>query len=86
MSNDNLIETQDLSVGFPVGGKIFNKRTLMAVNRWLSAVNTSYSPEFVLSNLARDLQTAGYNLTNTELKDMELKVLGDVPKAKTLTS
>ncbi|WP_425082550.1 ABC transporter ATP-binding protein [Ruegeria arenilitoris] len=32
MSNDNLIETQDLSVGFPVGGKIFNKRTLMAVN------------------------------------------------------
>ncbi|CUK18703.1 Stage 0 sporulation protein KE [Ruegeria denitrificans] len=32
MSNDNLIETQDLSVGFPVGGKIFNKSTLMAVN------------------------------------------------------
>ncbi|WP_170518255.1 ABC transporter ATP-binding protein [Ruegeria atlantica] len=32
MSNDNLIETQDLSVGFPVGGKIFNKSVLMAVN------------------------------------------------------
>ncbi len=33
MSGDNLIETHDLSVGFPVGGKVFNKRVLKAVNK-----------------------------------------------------
>ncbi|WP_298855470.1 ABC transporter ATP-binding protein [uncultured Ruegeria sp.] len=32
MSTENLIETKDLSVGFPVGGKIFNKSVLKAVN------------------------------------------------------
>lgn len=33
MSDQNLIETKDLSVGFPIGGKIFNKRVLKAVNK-----------------------------------------------------
>lgn len=32
MSNDILIETKDLSVEFPIGGKIFNKSVLKAVN------------------------------------------------------
>ncbi|EEE35988.1 oligopeptide ABC transporter, ATP-binding protein [Rhodobacteraceae bacterium KLH11] len=33
MSETHLIETHNLSVGFPVGGKIFNKRVLKAVNQ-----------------------------------------------------
>jgi oligopeptide/dipeptide ABC transporter ATP-binding protein len=33
MSENNLIETKDLSVGFPVGGQIFNKSVLKAVNK-----------------------------------------------------
>ncbi len=33
MSGDTLIETNGLSVGFPVGGKVFNKRVLKAVNK-----------------------------------------------------
>ncbi|WP_170574542.1 ABC transporter ATP-binding protein [Ruegeria atlantica] len=32
MNSDTLIETKNLSVGFPVGGKLFNKRVLKAVN------------------------------------------------------
>jgi len=37
-------------------------RGLASVNRWLSSVNTSYSPEFMISNFARDFQTAKLNL------------------------
>jgi hypothetical protein len=37
-------------------------RAFGAVNRVFSLMRTTYSPEFVLSNFARDLQTAGVNL------------------------
>ncbi|WP_319544438.1 oligopeptide/dipeptide ABC transporter ATP-binding protein [Ruegeria conchae] len=32
MSSEYLIQTRDLSVGFPVGGQLFNRRVLKAVN------------------------------------------------------
>lgn len=51
------------------------------VMRVLAGLYTSWSPEFVISNVARDLQTAGYNLTSTELEDVKLKVLTRVPMA-----
>ena len=35
-------------------------------NRFLSAVNTSYNPEFVISNFTRDLQTALANIVGEE--------------------
>lgn len=54
---------------------------LLIVNRGLAALNTSLSPEFVISNFFRDWQTAGYNLTDTELKDMKARVLRRVPSA-----
>lgn len=50
-------------------------QSLLTVNRYLAAINTSLSPEFVISNLIRDWQTAAYNLTDTELRDMKAKVL-----------
>jgi hypothetical protein len=37
-------------------------RSLATVNRWMSALNTSYSPEFMISNFFRDIQTAMLNL------------------------
>jgi len=37
-------------------------RTMASINRVLSALNTSYSPEFLISNLSRDVQTAILNL------------------------
>lgn len=54
---------------------------LGTVNRYLSMVNTSLSPEFILSNLARDLQTASIHLEDTELKGMQKKVVKQVPAA-----
>lgn len=54
---------------------------LLMINRFLAALNTSLSPEFVISNFFRDWQTAGYNLTNTELRDMKGKVLRNTPRA-----
>jgi hypothetical protein len=56
-------------------------RTLMSLNRFLSAMNTNYNIEFFISNPARDVQTAAYNLTSTELEGMELKIMADFPKA-----
>jgi hypothetical protein len=37
-------------------------RATAAYNRFLSSVNTSYSPEFMISNMLRDVQTAILNL------------------------
>ena len=54
---------------------------LLSLNRILSAVNTSYNPEFIVSNLARDLQTAMINLNATDANNMKMAILKDVAKA-----
>jgi hypothetical protein len=56
-------------------------RTFGAINRFLSAINTSYSPEFVISNALRDLQTASINLSGEKVKGMVRGVLKDYPAA-----
>lgn len=56
-------------------------KTLSTVNRWLAIVNTSANPEFIISNFARDIQTAGYNINDTQAKNMKVKVFKDVFKA-----
>lgn len=56
-------------------------RRLAGLNRFLSHINTGWNPEFVISNFARDIQTAGYNLQNTELKNRTMTVMKDVPNA-----
>ena len=56
-------------------------RGLLALNRILSAVNTSFNPEFIVSNLARDLQTAMINLNATDANKMKMAILKDVFKA-----
>lgn len=43
-------------------------RMVGKLNRWLSSVNTTYNPAFVLPNLAKDLETA---LVNVQQYDME---------------
>ncbi len=64
-------------------------RKLGAVNRVLSSLNTSYNPEFVVGNFARDVQTAVLNLMAEQSRD-DGKALGekiakqtvkDIPKA-----
>lgn len=51
------------------------------VNRWLSAANTSFNPEFVITNAFRDIQTAGVNLAGVDVKGIELGTLKDYFKA-----
>jgi len=51
------------------------------VNRYLSQIVTSWSPEFMITNFERDIQTAAYNLTDTELKDYTSDVIKGVPSA-----
>ncbi len=47
-------------------------KTLGTVNRYLSTINTSLNPEFVISNMARDIQTAVFNVMAEQ----------DLPKGK----
>jgi hypothetical protein len=51
------------------------------VNRYLATVNTSLNPEFLISNLARDMQTAGILGQQYGIKDFSRKIIGDAPKA-----
>lgn len=59
----------------------FVVRTFGAVNRFLSAINTSYNPEFVISNAFRDMQTAAINLNDAELAKLVRRVAKDYPAA-----
>jgi hypothetical protein len=54
---------------------------LSRFNRILATVNTTWNPEFVISNLTRDLQTAAFNLTDTEVSGFKKQIFKDVPKA-----
>lgn len=56
-------------------------QVMASINRLLSAVNTGWNPEFVISNAVRDIQTAIYNLGDTEAKNIAGKMIRDYPKA-----
>jgi hypothetical protein len=53
------------------------------LNRYLSTINTSLNPEFVISNALRDLQTAAINMQATDLKGQALKIMGNWRQAWT---
>ncbi|PSU23804.1 LPD38 domain-containing protein [Photobacterium kishitanii] len=44
-------------------------RAMATFNRFLASVNTSYNPEFVVGNFARDIQTAFLNLSAEQTRD-----------------
>jgi hypothetical protein len=54
-------------------------RQLSRVNRFLGIVNTSANPEFVISNFARDIQTAGFNLNDTEAREGKRSIFKSAP-------
>lgn len=56
-------------------------RVMGGVNRFLSTVNTTLSPEFVITNAFRDLQTASINLQGVELDGITRGVLKDYKEA-----
>ena len=51
------------------------------VNRFLSSVNTSYNPEFIISNAFRDIQTAAFNLSAEEQDGLVKNTMKDYRKA-----
>lgn len=54
-------------------------RALMGVNRFLSSVNTSWNPEFLISNLARDIQTARILIEQHDVPGLSRSIIRDVP-------
>lgn len=56
-------------------------RGLSKLNRYLSSINTSFNPEFVISNMLRDLQTAGVNIGQFEEEGLSGRIVKDVSKA-----
>ncbi len=64
-------------------------QTLGSINRVLSSLNTSYNPEFVVGNFARDVQTAILNLSAEQSRDdgkiqgekIAKQTVKDIPKA-----
>ena len=54
---------------------------LTMLNRWLAAINTSLSPEFLLSNPLRDIQTATFTMSTTEAAGKQRAIIADVGKA-----
>jgi predicted GNAT family acetyltransferase len=53
-------------------------RTLSKATRWLAMVNTSLNPEFIISNFFRDIQTAGYNMSDSAADKVRLKSFKDI--------
>ena len=68
----------------PVGlGPIM--QVVQRFTRILASLNTSFAPEFILTNFARDIQTASINMEDSEGKRMQKKVLkGISPAMKTI--
>lgn len=56
----------------------FIVQTLGKVNKGLALINTTFAPEFVLSNFLRDLQTAGLNMAGENGAKFSGKVMKDV--------
>ena len=56
-------------------------RGTQKLNRWLSNINTSWNPEFLISNLARDIQAAGISLGEFDAKGLQSTVMTTIPKA-----
>ena len=58
-------------------------RALGKLNRYLSNINTTYNPSFVIPNFARDLATAGVNVQQYDEKGITSEVLkGALPAVK----
>lgn len=64
----------DLESGFLV-------RQLHTLNRVLSGVNTAWNPEFVMTNLLRDVQTAMVNASSEESTAMAKAIFANIRRA-----
>jgi len=58
----------------PTNGNIII-RGMQTLNRYLASINTSYNPEFVITNMARDLATANVNVNQFEIDGITKDVM-----------
>lgn len=56
-------------------------KAMQKLNRYLSTINTSYNPEFIITNAFRDLQTGLLNMNQHEQEGAVRDVLGNLLKA-----
>ena len=56
-------------------------RSLGKLNRYLSNINTSYNPEFFITNTVRDIQTAGINVQQFDADGMVKSIAKDYTSA-----
>ena len=56
-------------------------RAMGKLNRYLSSINTSYNPEFIITNIIRDIQTAGVNVQQFDAEGMITSMRKDYVKA-----
>jgi len=78
---DQLLFNAMKNIGPEAHGPLIS--TLSKVNRVLSSLNTSYNPEFAITNFARDIQTAFLNLEAEQSRD-DGKIKGEKIAAKAL--
>lgn len=64
----------------PVSNNVMLK-AMQTLNRYLSTINTSYNPEFIITNFFRDLQTGLLNMNQFELDGVVKDVIGNLRKA-----
>lgn len=67
---DAMLMMRTLKAEDAMGGPILS--TLSKINQWLARINTSWSPEFIVSNFARDIQTAGININDTGVESKKI--------------
>lgn len=56
-------------------------RVLSTINRYLASINTSLNPAFFITNMFRDLQTAGVNVAQYEIDGLTTKIVKDLPSS-----
>jgi len=54
---------------------------LAKMNRWLANVNTSWNPEFIISNFLKDIQTAGIVAAQYDVEGLSGRMIRSVPHA-----
>ena len=69
------------ATGFGSETTSFLTRSLGKINRFLSGVNTSYNPEFFITNFARDIQTGLTNINATEIEGIATDVSKALPSS-----
>lgn len=86
---DVIIQMEDANLAGAFNGKnVWNAghanvilRGLGKLNRYLSNIVTSWNPEFVITNLARDIQGAGINVSEFDLPGLRSDVVKNIPSA-----